>query len=153
MWEKECIHVCVTGSPCCTVETKIKGKKKILKTTVKKINKTKTSSLKASTKLTNLWQDSPRRRERENPNKQDKKWKRNLKVYCRNKKKKENTMNNYMLTNLTIYKKMDNFLETYTALQNWIKKKKINWTEQSINYKWNWKCNKNTPYKQKRKTR
>ena len=88
MWEKECIHVCVTGSPCCTVETKIKGKKKILKTTVKKINKTKTSSLKASTKLTNLWQDSPRRREREDPNKQDKKWKRNLKVYCRNKKKK-----------------------------------------------------------------
>ena len=20
MWEKECIHLCVTGSPCCTVE-------------------------------------------------------------------------------------------------------------------------------------
>ena len=23
MWEKECIHVCVTGSPCCTAEKKI----------------------------------------------------------------------------------------------------------------------------------
>jgi len=41
--------------------------------------------------------------------------------------------------------KMDNFLETYSP-------PKLN-QEETDQQKWNWTCNKNTPYKQKSRTR